>query len=143
MKPHLEQTDCLIRCHGEHCSTSQCCSRENFLKEDTCKSEKDPHAISKRYEKKEIIPASSTINLERFTVYKEEIPEQRVTESDTKLEIPTDSPSCESTCRSSEQQEDQSTRDIDADTSSCKISDNTTDQVPVAIDSNLDRDVIS
>lgn len=71
MRPNMEKTDCLIRCHGEHCSSSQCCSRENFV-EDTCKSAKDAHIISKKYDKKEIIPAACAISLEKFTVYEEE-----------------------------------------------------------------------
>lgn len=139
MKPHLERTDCLIRCHDEHCSSSQCC--ENFLEEDISKSEKDAHAISRRYERKEIIPASSTINLEKFTVYKEEIPEECA--GDTKLEISTHNPSCESTYRSSEQHKDQSTLDIDSDSSSCKVSDNAIDRVSTTDDSSMGRDVVS
>ncbi|KMQ95829.1 zinc transporter 1 [Lasius niger] len=71
MKPNMEKTDCLIRCHGEHCSSSQCCSRENFL-EDACKSEKETHTISRKYDKKEIIPATCAISLEKFTTYVEE-----------------------------------------------------------------------
>lgn len=70
MKPNMEKTDCLIRCHGEHCSSSQCCSRENFL-DDACKSEKD-NVVSRKYDKKEIIPATCAISLEKFTNYTEE-----------------------------------------------------------------------
>ncbi|XP_014471299.1 PREDICTED: zinc/cadmium resistance protein [Dinoponera quadriceps] len=142
MKPHMDRTDCLIRCQDEHCSSSQCCSRENFLDEDTCKSEKDSQSISRRYEKKEIIPASSTINLERFTVYKEEVPKQLT--SDTTLEMSGhDSSSCENTRRPADQDRDQNTRDIDTDNSSCKMSDNTPVRTPVAVGSNLGHDVVS
>ncbi|XP_032668233.1 zinc transporter 1 isoform X2 [Odontomachus brunneus] len=134
MKPHMERTDCLIRCHGEHCSYSQCCSRENFLEE------KDAHAISRRYEKKEIIPASSTINLERFTAYKEEIPEQFT----TRLEVPTHGSSCdENTFCSTDQEKNQSTRDIGTDDSSCEINDNSTDRTLAIVDSNLGHNVVS
>ncbi|XP_025269677.1 zinc transporter 1 isoform X1 [Camponotus floridanus] len=70
MKPNMEKTDCLIRCHGEHCSSSQCCSRENFL-DDACKSEKD-NVVSRKYDKKEIIPTTCAISLEKFTNYTEE-----------------------------------------------------------------------
>lgn len=140
MKPHMERTDCLIRCHGKHCSYSQCCARENFLEEDTCKSEKDAHVISRRYEKKEIIPATSTINLEKFTIYKEEIPEQIA--SEVKLEISTRDLPCENTCRSSDEQKDQSIQDIGID-SSCKINDNATDRTCIVVDTNLGCNVIS
>lgn len=81
MKPNMEKTDCLIRCHGEYCSSSQCCSRENFL-EDV--SEKNMHAISRKYDKKEIIPATA-ISLEKFTNYTEE-PLVRTAKSDPRAE---------------------------------------------------------
>lgn len=141
MKPHMNKTDCLIRCHGEHCSSSQCCSRENYLEPDTCKSEKDAHTISRRYEKKEIIPVSSTINLEKFTVYKEEVPEQL--EKETKLEISSRSQSCENTSSSNDQQQNGTTRNIGTDTSVCERSDNATDQTLATDDSNLGHDVVS
>ncbi|EFN76190.1 Zinc transporter 1 [Harpegnathos saltator] len=135
MKPHMDRTDCLIRCHGEHCSSSQCCSRENFLEESSCKSEKDAHTISSKYEKKEIIPASSTINLERFTVYKEESPERLA--SKTKLERPTRDPTYENTCRTGDRQKEQSTRDISTDSSSCERGDNITDRTSATADNNI------
>lgn len=72
----MEKTGCLIRCHGEHCSSSQCCSKEKFI-EDSCS---DPsvkkqvaQSITKKFEKKEIIPSSTTIDLKRFTVHDHQI----------------------------------------------------------------------
>lgn len=69
----MEKTGCLIRCHGEHCSSSQCCSKEKFM-EDSCSdtSVKHRHSINKRLDKKEIIPTSSEVDLRRFTVHDEE-----------------------------------------------------------------------
>lgn len=81
MKPNMEKTDCLIRCHGEHCSSSQCCSRENFL-EDACKSEED-NVISRKYDKKEIIPTTCAVSLEKFTNYTEEAVVQTVKSDST------------------------------------------------------------
>lgn len=67
----MEKTGCLIRCHGEHCSSSQCCSKEKFI-EDSCSDpsvKKQAQSITKKFEKKEIIPPSTTIDLKRFTVH--------------------------------------------------------------------------
>lgn len=74
LKPNMEKTGCLIRCHGEHCSSSQCCSKEKFI-EDSCSDpsvKKQAQSITKKFEKKEIIPSSTTIDLKRFTVHDRE-----------------------------------------------------------------------
>lgn len=102
MKPHMEKTNCLIRCHGEHCSTSQCCSRENFL-EDTCEL-KDEHTISKKYDKKEIIPTTCVINLEKFTVYKEEETPEETSSDKSAREVSGCDPTSENTCCTNDEQ---------------------------------------
>ncbi|KAL0111664.1 hypothetical protein PUN28_013093 [Cardiocondyla obscurior] len=71
MKPNMEKTGCLIRCHGEHCSSSQCCSKENFL-DDSCKSMKNAHTIHKENDEQERIPTACAISLEKCANYKEE-----------------------------------------------------------------------
>ncbi|KZC11068.1 Zinc/cadmium resistance protein, partial [Dufourea novaeangliae] len=73
MRPNMEKTGCLIRCQGEHCSSSQCCSKEKFI-EDSCShvSMKQVQSINKKLEKKEIIPAQSVVDLKRFTVHDDE-----------------------------------------------------------------------
>lgn len=119
MKPNTEKTDCLIRCHGEHCSSSQCCSRENFL-DDTCKSTRDAHTISRKYDKKEIIPAVCAISLEKFTVYKEEIPERTVSDP-TRAESSTHNLTNENPCHSNDKQT-QSTVSVNSETVPCAIS---------------------
>lgn len=96
IKPNMEKTDCLIRCHGEHCSSSQCCSRENFLEEG--KSEKDAHTISRKYDKKEIIPTTCAISLEKFTTHTEETLVQTA-KSDSKAENSEHDPTNENTSR--------------------------------------------
>ncbi|XP_012522395.1 zinc transporter 1 isoform X2 [Monomorium pharaonis] len=147
MKSNTEKTDCLIRCHGEHCSSSQCCSRENFL-ENTCKSAKDTqHIISRKYDKKEIIPTACAISLEKFTVYKEETLEQTV--NTTKAEKSTHNPTNEDTRRSNDKQI-QSTVNVspEASSSSRSLTDristnivNNTDQTCTTADSNLDHNI--
>lgn len=73
MGPNMKKTGCLINCHGEHCSYSQCCSKETFI-EDSCaapcsSTRKHSHTINKKLEKKEIIPAiSAAIDLKSFTL---------------------------------------------------------------------------
>ncbi|XP_012350057.1 zinc transporter 1 isoform X1 [Apis florea] len=74
MRPNMEKTGCLIRCHGEHCSSSQCCSKEKFI-EDSCSDlsiKKQGQSINKKLEKKEIIPSSTTIDLKKFAIHDEE-----------------------------------------------------------------------
>ncbi|XP_024226080.1 zinc transporter 1 isoform X2 [Bombus impatiens] len=77
LRPNTEKADCLIRCHGEHCSSSQCCSKEKFI-EDSCsdlstkQQDKQELNINKKLEKKQVIPASTNIDLKRFTIYDEE-----------------------------------------------------------------------
>ncbi|XP_061934062.1 proton-coupled zinc antiporter SLC30A1 isoform X3 [Apis cerana] len=74
MRPNMEKTGCLIRCHGEHCSSSQCCSKEKFI-EDSCSdlsTKKQGQSINKKLEKKEIIPSSTTIDLKKFAIHDEE-----------------------------------------------------------------------
>lgn len=138
MKPNMEKTDCLIRCHGEHCSSSQCCSRENFL-EDTCKLAKD-NTISKKYDKKEIIPAACAISLEKFTTYEEG------TANDFKVEKSAHN-LINVTTRLSNKQID-SNVSSDNDVSSCAI--NTVDRIVASVindqssvDNNLDRTIVS
>ncbi|OAD52385.1 Zinc transporter 10 [Eufriesea mexicana] len=74
MRPNMEKTGCLIRCHDEYCSSSQCCSKEKSI-EDSCSDssfKKQAQSINKKFDKKEIIPASTAIDLKSFTVYDEE-----------------------------------------------------------------------
>jgi len=134
MKPNTEKTDCLIRCHGEHCSSSQCCSRENFL-EDTCKSVKD--TISRKYDKKEITPAA--INLEKFTIYEEKTLEQTV--SDPRVEKFAYNPTNENACSNDKQIEN--IININSEASSCAINLVDTDRASVTADSNLDHSIVS
>ncbi|XP_076660993.1 zinc transporter 77C isoform X2 [Halictus rubicundus] len=67
MKPNMEKTGCLIRCHGEHCSSSQCCSKEKFI-EDSCSHamKEQVQSINKKLEKKEIVPAALVVDLKGF-----------------------------------------------------------------------------
>lgn len=133
MKPNMEKTDCLIRCHGEHCSNSQCCSRENFL-EDTCKS-KDSHAIGKKYEKKEAISAAYAINLEKFTIYEEKTEQIR---NNPRPETSTNGSTKED--RKDKDKEVQSITSDDNDISSCN---KTTALTTKTDDTNLDQRAIS
>lgn len=105
IKPNMDKTDCLIRCHGEHCSSSQCCSRENFLEDDACKSEKNTHPISKKYDKKEIIPATCAISLEKFTNNTEEALVMRTVKSDPTVEKSEHDSTNENTSRLNSEQE--------------------------------------
>lgn len=143
MKPNTEKTDCLIRCHGEHCSSSQCCSRENFL-EDACKSTKDAHTISRKYDKKEIIPAACAVSLEKFTVYEEEILER--TTSDPRAEKSAHVPTNENACRSNDEQI-QSIVNVNPEASSSAISlanrISTSDQTSATADSTLNHSIAS
>ncbi|XP_066591740.1 proton-coupled zinc antiporter SLC30A1 [Prorops nasuta] len=66
MNPNMEKADCLIRCHGEHCSSSQCCSREKFLEDSTVTKR---HSLNKKLEKKEIIPTTAAIDLKKYTIH--------------------------------------------------------------------------
>jgi len=141
IKPNTEKTDCLIRCHGEHCSSSQCCSRENFL-EDANKSVKDN--INRKYDKKEITPAA--INLEKFTIYEEETLEQTV--SDPRAEKSAHNPTNENICSNDKQIE--SIVNINSEASSCAInlvdriqSTTDTDRASITTDSNLDHSIVS
>lgn len=145
MKLNTEKTDCLIRCHGEHCSSSQCCSRENFL-DDTCKSMKDAHTISRKYDKKEIIPAACAISLEKFTVYEEKTLEGIV--NDPKAEKSQQNPD-ENACPSNDKQT-QSIANVNSEASSCAISlaDRTptsvnSDQISATADKNLNHSFIA
>ncbi|EZA54363.1 zinc transporter 1 [Ooceraea biroi] len=145
VQPHMEKTNCLIRCHGEHCSTSQCCSRENFL-EDTCNSVKDD-TINKKYDKKEIVPATCSINLEKFTVYKEETLEQTTSDESTREKSACD-PMSENTCYTNDEQTPADIVDIDS--SACminvvdRLSDSTvTRRHSTALDSKLDHNIVS
>lgn len=146
MKPNTEKTDCLIRCHGEHCSSSQCCSRENFL-DDACKSTKDAHTISRKYDKKEIIPAACAISLEKFTVYEEETLERVV--NDPKIEKSTHNPTNKNACHSNDKQIE-SVVNVNPEASSCAISPVdpaptgvNTDQISATANNNLDHSDIS
>lgn len=146
MKPNTEKTDCLIRCHGEHCSSSQCCSRENFL-DNACKSMKDAHTISRKYDKKEIIPAACAISLEKFTVYEEKSPEGIV--NNPKTEKSEHNPTNENACHSNDKQI-QSVIDVNprvnlSDTSSDDRTSTSVnaDQISATAENNLDRGVIA
>ncbi|XP_071630627.1 uncharacterized protein Znt77c isoform X1 [Temnothorax longispinosus] len=148
MKPNTEKTDCLIRCHGEHCSSSQCCSRENFL-DDACKPTKDAHTISRKYDKKEIIPAAAcAISLEKFTVYEEKTLERNVNDPRTKESA--HNPTNESATCHSNDKEIQSILNVNSEASSraSSLTDQTstsvtTDRIPARADSNLDHSVVS
>ncbi|KAK2588225.1 hypothetical protein KPH14_004259 [Odynerus spinipes] len=129
MKPNMDKTDCLIRCHGELCSLSQCCTREKLgLKSSSEQSLKHVHAINKKFEKKEIIPASPEIDLKKFTIHDGE---------GSKLEPPTNGPSDNETCQSSDEQV-QSKKDNANDNSSYSISVDVNDQKRAADDSSHD-----
>lgn len=145
MKPNTEKTDCLITCHGEHCSSSQCCSRENFL-EDACKSVKDADTINRRYDKKEKIPAAYAISLKRFTINEEETLEQTVSDSKKAESVPKSTN--ENACHSNDKQI-QGVVNVNSEISACtinltdRISTNVdTDKIYVTADSNLDHSVV-
>lgn len=145
MKPNTEKTDCLIRCHGEHCSSSQCCSRENFL-DDTCKSTKDACTISRKYDKKEIIPAACTISLENFTIYEEETLEQIV--NDSRTEKSAHNPTNEN-ARYTNDKQIQSIVNDNPEASSCTINlaeqtstSVNTDRIFATANNNLDHSII-
>lgn len=74
MKPNMGRTGCLIRCHGEHCSSSQCCSKEKFIEDSSSdlSVKKQGQSVNRKLEKKEIIPASSSIDLKRFITHDQE-----------------------------------------------------------------------
>lgn len=146
MKPNTEKTDCLIRCHGEHCSSSQCCSRENFL-DDACKSMKDAHTISRKYDKKEMIPSACAISLEKFTVYEEKTSEEIV--NNPKTEKSEHNPTNENACHSNDKQI-QSVTNVNPSVSSSDVSSTgrtsasvNTDQISAIAENNLDRSVIA
>ncbi|XP_033331798.2 proton-coupled zinc antiporter SLC30A1 [Megalopta genalis] len=69
IRPNREKTGCLIRCHGEHCSSSQCCSKEKFM-EDSCShvSTEQVQSINKKLERKEVVPTPLVVDLEGFAV---------------------------------------------------------------------------
>ncbi|XP_053989300.1 zinc transporter 10 isoform X1 [Hylaeus volcanicus] len=58
MRPHMEKSGCLIRCHGERCSSSQCCTKEKFM-EDSCSdvSVQKMQTINKKLEGDEVVPS--------------------------------------------------------------------------------------
>lgn len=143
MKPNTEKIDCLIRCHGEHCSSSQCCSRENFL-DDACKSMKDAHTISRKYDKKEIIPAACAISLEKFTIYEEKTSEGIVKNPKTeKSEQPTNENACHSNDKQIQSVTNVSPRISSSDVSSADRTSTSinTDQISAIAENNLDRSV--
>ncbi|XP_011883488.1 PREDICTED: zinc transporter 1 isoform X2 [Vollenhovia emeryi] len=140
MKPNTEKTDCLIRCHGEHCSSHQCCSRENFL-DDTYESTKDVHTISKKYDKKEIISTVGAISLEKFSAYEEETQKQIV--NDPRTEKSAHNLTNENACHSNDKQTLR-IENVNPEISSCVISDQTstsvnTDRISAIADSNLNH----
>lgn len=130
MKPTTDKTDCLIRCHGELCSSSQCCTREKLgQKSPSEESLKHVHVINKKFEKKEIIPASPMIDLKKFLIHDDESP---------KLASPeTSGPNNSEACQSNDKQV-QSEKDNTNDKSSYSISVVINDQKLVANDSSND-----
>ncbi|XP_018362998.1 PREDICTED: zinc transporter 1 [Trachymyrmex cornetzi] len=142
MKPNTEKTDCLIACHGEHCSSSQCCSRENFL-EDACKSVKDAHTINRRYDKKEKTSAVYAISLKKFTINEKETLERTVSDSKSEESVPK---STNENARHSKQI--QSVVNVNSEVSACAINltnriSTNVDQTSVTADSNLHHSVVS
>lgn len=136
----MEETDCLIRCHGEHCSSSQCCSRENYL-EDTCESTKDMHTVSRKRDKKEIIPIISAINLKKCIIYEEETSVPSV--EDLKSENSTNSLTTrENTCPSNDEQI-QNIKEMTTDANSYAISVHITERTSTSADNNQDRPIVS
>ncbi|XP_076244844.1 zinc transporter 77C [Calliopsis andreniformis] len=127
IRPNMEKTGCLIRCHGKHCSTSQCCSKEKF--EDSCSdvSLKQVQSINKKLEKKEIIPAPPEVDLKRFTIYDEEGSRQSQSR---------DNPTDRSICRLTDRQNNKDNTvegssyaiNVDVNDEKCGISKNDTDQ---------------
>ncbi|XP_034947963.1 zinc transporter 1 [Chelonus insularis] len=71
IKPNADETDCLIRCQGIQCIASQCCSKDEFLKEVILeKTGKQAHIVNKKFVKKEIIPTQIDVNLKKFKIHK-------------------------------------------------------------------------
>lgn len=95
MKPNMEKSGCLIRCHGEHCSSSQCCSKEKFM-EDSCTTKATKQVFNKKLVKKEIIPTSTMIDLRKFTLLQ--------AEGSRLQQHPKDHPTAENACQSNEGQ---------------------------------------
>ncbi|XP_018405783.1 PREDICTED: zinc transporter 1 [Cyphomyrmex costatus] len=144
MKPNTEKTDCLITCHGEHCSSSQCCSRESFL-EDACKSVKNVHTINRKPDKKERIPTAYVISLKKFTINEEETLERTV--NDPKAEKSVPKSTNENACHSNDKQIQSI---VNGNSEDCainltdRVSTNVdTDRISVTTDSNLDHSVVS
>ncbi|XP_012264989.2 zinc/cadmium resistance protein [Athalia rosae] len=79
LKPEVKQIDCLIRCQGENCSLGQCCSKDVLSDPDPTTEGKEQrrhsHTINRKFEHKEIIPASPPISLKRFTLHASEYSE--------------------------------------------------------------------
>ncbi|XP_035733756.1 zinc homeostasis factor 1-like isoform X1 [Vespa mandarinia] len=130
MKPTTDKTDCLIRCHGELCSLSQCCTREKLgQKSSSEESLKHVHVINKKFEKKEIIPASPMIDLKKFVIHDDESPKLA---SPTTSELNNSEP-----CQSNDEQV-QSKKDNVDDKSSYSVSVVVNDEKHVANDSSHD-----
>lgn len=147
MMPNTERTDCLIRCQGEHCSSSQCCARENLL-EETGGSARDLRAISSKYDKRKVIP-EATINLERFTVNEEEAAERSAsdaTSDKSAQKCPTNEDATRGATNGEREAAKRRGRDADDadDVGSCTIIINVTDQTSSAVvDSNRTSSAVS
>ncbi|KAG7204955.1 hypothetical protein KM043_005342 [Ampulex compressa] len=134
VKPHMEGTGCLIRCHGEHCSSSQCCSKEKFIEESSPgRLSKQTQTVNKKLEKKIVIPSSPGIDLKRLTLHDGE---------NLKLDRSTDNQTDSSACRSSDEQV-QNNKDNATDSNSYAISVDINDQKCVADDSSTAQHAVS
>ncbi|XP_076631749.1 zinc transporter 77C [Colletes latitarsis] len=129
MKPNMEKTGCLIRCHGEHCSSSQCCSKEKFL-EDSCSgvSVQQMQSISKKLEGTEIFPATSVVDPQKSTVRDKD---DNSTDDDRQ-------PACQSNDGQVQTDEDNAVNSV-----SYAVNVEVNDQKSTTSQSDLDRDIAS
>ncbi|XP_046599382.1 zinc transporter 1 isoform X2 [Neodiprion lecontei] len=68
VKPEVKKIDCLIKCRGENCSLSQCCSKDISLDSDSGHpTSTNRQGIHRRFEMEKIVPDSQPISLKRFT----------------------------------------------------------------------------
>ncbi|XP_011501271.1 PREDICTED: zinc/cadmium resistance protein [Ceratosolen solmsi marchali] len=86
MKPHTgPHTDCLIKCQSKHCNASTCCSRDDL---DDDEQHNDKPMFSKKFGSKEILPASSGIDLTKFTMKVTEVNETSIRTNETQQPPP-------------------------------------------------------
>ena len=128
IRPNMEKTGCLIRCHGDHCIDSQCCSKEKFAEDSTTDvSMKQVQSLNKRPEEKEITLAEAAVDLKGFPVHDDE---------NLRSYQPRDSPTDGSACQLND---GENNKDNTVDSSSYAINVDINDERDATSHSNLDQ----